>query len=76
MFPHHPLVTSLNIVPTDRREIVTESSTIIMEQAKRNLELRDDESVSQIPFWVTIANPADPSLKPYQICFLILYPGK
>ena len=54
VFPHHPLVTSLNNVPTNRREVVTESSTIIMEQVKRNLELRDDESVlSQIPLWVT-----------------------
>ena len=77
MFSYHPLVTSLNIVPADRREIFTESNTVIMEQAKRNLELRDDESViNQIPLWETIANPTDPSLKPYQICLMILYPGK
>lgn len=43
VFSYHPLVTSLNIVPADRREIVTESNTVIMEEAKRNLELRDDE---------------------------------
>ena len=77
VFSYHPLVTSLNIVPTDRREIATQSNTFIMEQAKWNLELRDDESViSQIPLLVTIANPADPSLKPYRICLMILYPGK
>ena len=77
VFSYHPLVTSLNIVPSDRREIVTESNTVIKEQAKRNLELRDDESViSQILLGVTIANPAAPLLKPYQICLMILYPGK
>lgn len=77
VFSYHPLVTSLNIVPADRREIFTESNTVIMEQAKRNLELRDDESViNQIPLRETIANPTDPSLKPYQICLMILYPGK